>query len=426
MDPQPSDTLAREHLALLLRTSGLLNSLLDIQEILDTLMAQAIEVLGAERGFVLLRPEDNQEWQFRSASALDDQMMAEDEFRISRGIVDRVASEGQSITTSDAQQDQRFRQHASVGLYNLRSICCVPLIVSGRVLGVLYVDHRLHTGAFDRHTQSMLEALASQAASALERALLLEKIQQSHEQSMEQARRELAQTQAQLMQSSKMAAIGQLAAGVAHEINNPLGALSLTLTGMRAQLGDHPAAARLNLCDGAVGRCKTIVQRLLTFSQKRPQERQLVDLREILQNTLELAEADLRRCEIRVQPEFPTAVMGLFEPTELSQVLLNLLLNARDALLDRPRERSLWLRCRPQNGQARIEVVDNGCGMTPEVQARIFEPFFTTKELGQGVGLGLSICYQLVQQNGGHLQVESEPGKGSRFVITIPVEEARC
>lgn len=422
----PSETLAREHLALLLRTSRLLSSLLHTQEILDTLMNQAIEVLGAERGFVLLRTDTDQEWQFRSACGLDDEAMGKDDFQISRGLVERVAREGVSITTSDAQQDDRFRQQASIGLYNLRSICCVPIILSQRVLGVLYVDHRLATGAFDRHTQALLEALASQAAVALENSLLVERLKEMHEHALEMARRELAETQAQLLQSSKMAAVGQLAAGVAHEINNPLGALALNLSGMRKQLGDHPAALRLNVCEGAIAKCKTIVQRLLTFSQKKPQEKKLASVNETLATTLDLAEADLRRCEIRVHREIGPDMQSRFEPTELSQVLLNLLLNARDALLARPQERALWLRSARQDGLARIEVVDNGAGMTPEVQARMFEPFFTTKPIGQGVGLGLSVCYQLVQQNGGQLTAESKPGQGTRFVITFPVEEGPC
>ena len=422
----PSESLAREHLALLLRTSRLLNSLLETQEILDTLMNQAIEVLGAERGFVLLRPETDQEWQFRSGCALDDETMAKDDFQISRGIVDRVAREGIAITTSDAQQDDRFRQQASIGLYNLRSICCVPIVLSGRVLGVLYVDHRLATGAFDRHTQALLEALASQAAVALENALLVERLKQMHEHSLELARQELAETQAQLLQASKMAAVGQLAAGVAHEINNPLGALSLNLSGMRKQLGEHPAAARLNICEGAINRCKTIVQRLLTFSQKKPQVQNLQPLNETLLTTLALAEADLRRCEIRVHNEIGPEMHSRFESSELSQVLLNLLLNARDALLTRPKERALWLRSSRQGSTGRVEVVDNGSGMSDEVQARLFEPFFTTKPIGQGVGLGLSVCYQLVQQNGGQLVAESRPGQGSRFVITFPIEEVPC
>lgn len=418
------ETLAREHLALLLRTSRLLSSSLETQQILDLLMEQTIQALGAERGFVLLRPSPDEDWQFRSARGLDEWAMEQEDFQISRGIVQRVADQGQSITTSDAQQDERFRQQASIGLYNLRSICCVPIWVGGRVLGVLYVDHRLATGAFDRHTQSMLEALASQAAVALENALLVERLKGMHERSLELARHELAQTQAQLMQSSKLAAVGQLAAGVAHEINNPLGALSLNLSGLRNQLGEHPGVARLRICEVAVERCKGIVQRLLSFSRQQPVDPGLVQaLRSPVEQVLDLVEPDLSRSGVQLQRELKEELYSRFDPGELSQILLNLTLNARDALQSRSADRRLWVRMQRQGELGRIEVVDNGPGMSEEVLARIFEPFFTTKPVGQGVGLGLSVCYQLAEQYGGRLLAESRLGQGSRFILTFPLEE---
>ena len=375
-------------------------------------MTQTIEVLGAERGFVLLRPEVDSQWQFRSAVALDEKDMA----GLSLSVVERVVSEGRAITTSDAQQDERFRQQASIGLYNLRSICCAPIVIDSRVLGVLYVDHRLATGAFDQHSQDLLEALASQASIALEKALLMDRLKEMHERALELARQELAQTQAQLLQASKLAAVGQLAAGVAHEINNPLGAILLNLSGMKKQLGDHPAVARVNICEGAIERCKTIVSRLMTFSQQRPQSDETCQAQVIVQQTLELAEADLRRCQIRVSRELQPVEVR-FDATELSQILLNLLLNARDALLVVERERNLWVRLSP-TGQ--LEVVDNGSGMSTEVQQRVFEPFFTTKPVGQGVGLGLSTCYQMMVKRGGSIAVESKPGQGTRFTLQLP------
>lgn len=418
------ETLAREHLALLLKTSRLLSSSLETQEILDLLMDQAIQALGAERGFVLLRPSTEQDWQFRSARGLDDWAMEQEDFQISRGIVQRVAEVGQAITTSDAQQDERFRQQASIGLYNLRSICCVPILVEGRVLGVLYVDHRLATGAFDRHTQVILEALASQASVALENARLVDRIKEVHQRSLEQARQELAQSQAQLMQSSKLAAVGQLAAGVAHEINNPLGALSLNLSGLRNQLGDHPGTARLRICEVAVERCRTIVQRLLSFSrQEVADSSEAQPLKASVEQVLDLVEPDLSRAGVQLHRELKDELTSRFNPGELSQILLNLTLNARDALQARSSERRLWVRMLRQDGSGRIEVVDNGPGMTPEVQARIFEPFFTTKPVGQGVGLGLSVCYQLAERYGGQLLAESRIGQGSRFILSFPLED---
>ena len=397
-------------------------------------MARVVEVLGAERGFVLLREEEGQDWQFRTASALDSETMAREDFKISRGVADRVAQEGVSVLTSDALQDARFRDQASVSLYNLRSILCVPIIVSERVLGVIYVDHRLATSAFERSEQHLLEAIANQAAVAIENALLYEKLRRVHESSMAAARKELAETQAQLMHSSKMAAVGQLAAGVAHEINNPLGALSLNISGMKNQLADHAVLPRLNLCEAAINRCKTIVQRLLTFSQKRTRPEQNLDLGEVIEATLQLVDPDLRRCDIRLVQEIEKNLQIQAEGTELSQVFLNLILNARDALLQKPSDRTLWVRARrlplegdgKGGGRVSIEVVDNGCGIEADTQARIFEPFFTTKPVGQGVGLGLSICYQLIHQHKGTINVESMPGKGCKFTIELPAVGMPC
>lgn len=171
-----SETVLRLAEQLTCRPGRILNSMLKVQEILDALMTRVIEVLGAERGFALLRPEVDEEWQFRSACALPEQTVAQEEFLISRGVVDRVAREGVSVTTSDAQQDERYGHQACMSLDNLRSICCVPIKISGRVLGVLYIDHRLATGAFDRHTQILLEALSCEAAVALGDALLAERL----------------------------------------------------------------------------------------------------------------------------------------------------------------------------------------------------------------------------------------------------------
>jgi signal transduction histidine kinase len=270
----------------------------------------------------------------------------------------------------------------------------------------------------------MLEALASQAAVALENALLVERLKEMHERSLELARQELAQTQAQLMQSSKLAAVGQLAAGVAHEINNPLGALSLNLSGLRNQLGEHPGAARLRICEVAVERCKGIVQRLLSFSRQQPIGPGLVQaLRPSVEQVLDLVEPDLSRSGVQLQRELKDELYSRFDPGELSQILLNLTLNARDALQSRNADRRLWVRMQRQGELGRIEVVDNGPGMSEEVLARIFEPFFTTKPVGQGVGLGLSVCYQLAEQYGGRLLAESRPGQGSRFILTFPLEE---
>lgn len=413
--------LEREHLELLLQASRVLGSSLDLQQVLDSLMDQAVGVLGAERGLILLKEQDSGQWVPRSARSLDLETIGGEGFRFSRGVVDEVMRTCQAVVTSDALEDERFRESASVNLFSLRSVLCVPL-KGARQLGVIYLDNRLTSGAFGDQEQNLLEAIASQAAIAIENALLYEELRRVHETSMERARQELAATQAQLFQSSKMAAIGQLAAGVAHEINNPLGAISLNVSTLARATKDSEALRRLGVVAQATERCRSIVSRLLTFA--RPQEalEEVVDLSSSLSNTLELVEGELQRAGIQIQSQLQKGAYVLGDATELSQVFLNFVINARDAMADNPPERPRSLRVSCRVGKAvEVELQDTGQGMTPETRDRLFEPFFTTKPVGKGVGLGMSIAYEILRRHQARVEIESEPGQGSLFRLLFPL-----
>jgi signal transduction histidine kinase len=415
--------LEREHLELLVQASRLLGSSLDLQQVLDTLMDQAVAVMGAERGLILMRDPDSGQWTPRSARSLDLETIAGDGFRFSRGVVDEVIKTRKSILTSDALEDERFRDSASVNLFSLRSVMCVPLI-GQRPLGVIYVDNRLTSAAFGESEQRLLEAIAGQAAVAMENAMLYEELRKVHETSMERARLELAETQAQLVQSSKMAAIGQLAAGVAHEINNPLGAIALNISTLSKATREPEASRRLEVISQATERCRSIVMRLLTFARPQQNLEEVVDLAETLSTTLELMAGELARLSIKVESDLDPNSYILGDANELSQIFLNFVINARDALADcEPAEgRKLAIRCK--NGSpVRLEIQDNAGGIPKEIQARIFEPFFTTKPVGKGVGLGLSIAYQMLTRHGATIEVKSEPGKGTLFAMTFPTCE---
>ncbi|MBT9588327.1 GAF domain-containing sensor histidine kinase [bacterium] len=412
--------LQKEHLELLLRASQMLSSSLDLQQVLDTLMDQALDVLGAERGLILLRAEESGQWVPRCARSLDVETIVSEGFRFSRGVVDEVMRTCRPVLTSDALEDERFRESASVNLFSLRSVLCVPL-KGARQLGVIYLDNSLTRGVFGEQEQSLLEAIAGQAAIAMENAMLYEQLQKVHETSMERARQELAQTQAQLFQSSKMAAIGQLAAGVAHEINNPLGAISLNISTLSKATQDSDALRRLGVVSQATERCRSIVLRLLTFA--RPQEalEEVVDLAESLASTLELVSGELSRYSILVDNQLVKGAYILGDSTELSQVFLNFIINARDAMAqaEAGQERRLTVRCQPGN-PVRVEIEDTGEGMSQEIQQRIFEPFFTTKAVGKGVGLGMSIAYQMLNRHGVKLEIQSKIGQGTRFILLFP------
>ncbi|MCE7872108.1 GAF domain-containing protein [bacterium CPR1] len=401
------DRLEREHLELLLRAGELLGSSLSIQEILDRLMDQVILALGAERGFVVLKG------QVRCARALDPAALDGEDFRISRSVVEQVIREGISVLTSDAHHDRALGSYTSVSLHEMKSILCVPLLLRGEAFGVVYADHRMQTGIFDGRDRRLLEAIARQAAIALENAML-------HEESLQRAQQELVQAQAQLHHSRKLAAVGQLAAGVAHELNTPLGTIALNVSALLPGASES-LSKRLTLMDRAVDRCRTIVQRLLTFARPVRSEARPVDIERLVAETLALAEPEFSGQEITVEVQVTPGLSAQADPLELSQVLLNLLLNARDALseLAPGKPRRLAVRAAQDGHHVLLGVHDNGPGVDPGLQERIFEPFFTTKQVGRGIGLGLSLSHEMVESMGGTLRLRSEPGKGASFLIRL-------
>ncbi|PTL83073.1 MASE1 domain-containing protein [Vitiosangium sp. GDMCC 1.1324] len=239
------------------------------------------------------------------------------------------------------------------------------------------------------------------------------------------------QLQAKLVSAERIAAVGTLAAGVGHEINNPLSYLLLNLDEAEEGLAKGPqglaeARARLESAREGAERIRVIVRDLKVFSRQEGEERAMLDVNEVVVPALRMA-APAVRPRARLVEEFgrPPRVMG--SEARLGQVMLNLLVNALQAIPEgSPELHEVRVRTgSDDSGRALVEVSDTGCGMSPTVLARIFDPFFTTKSSAEGTGLGLAICQQIVQAHGGELRVRSEEGKGSVFTILLPSAEAR-
>jgi C4-dicarboxylate-specific signal transduction histidine kinase len=238
---------------------------------------------------------------------------------------------------------------------------------------------------------------------------------------VDEATAELKAAQVQLLEAQKLAAVGQLGAGVAHEINNPLagilGNVQLLLLDRGASDPDVESLRKIEL---SAKRCKEITQNLLRFSQQRERaELRPVDLNVVMRDALSLTENQLRGEGIVLTTELsaqPVRVVG--DPGHLSQVVLALVSNARTAMLKSPTKR-LTLRTGERDGRGFFEVEDTGKGIAPEVRPRIFEPFFTTKDVWSNVGLGLSVAWRVVSEAGGGIDVRSEPGKGACFTVQL-------
>ena len=270
---------------------------------------------------------------------------------------------------------------------------------------------------------------------------------------LQAANRQLAQSQSQLLQSEKMAAVGQLAAGVAHEINNPIGFVSSNLGSLSRYVQDllglvhayeeqartrpdvppgqalQDARAAVDLAflqddipkllqesvDG-LGRVKHIVQGLKNFSRVDSNQWQETDLIEGLESTLDVVGNELQT-KAEIVKAYGRLPLVYCNPAQINQVFLNLLMNAVQSMENQGR---ITLASGVEAGRVWISVEDTGAGIAPEHLHRIFEPFFTTRPVGQGTGLGLSITYDIVKQHGGEITVTSEPGKGSRFCVWLP------
>lgn len=230
----------------------------------------------------------------------------------------------------------------------------------------------------------------------------------------------------QLLQSEKMAALGQTMSGVAHELNNPLGAILALAERLRLQGARTPLAAGLATLHKEAERAARIARQLLTFARKRHTTRLMVPVNEVVAETVRLREADLQRAGIRITTMLGADLPDVFaDPHQLQQVVLNLLINAEHALLGSDTGGHVHVQTLAESTDTvRIEIEDDGPGMSDVVLARIFDPFFTTKDVGEGTGLGLAVAQAIVAEHGGHIDVTSHVGAGARFAIVLPAAGA--
>jgi len=238
--------------------------------------------------------------------------------------------------------------------------------------------------------------------------------------------RELALTQAQraLVHSAKMAAFGQLGAGIAHEVNNPLtGILGHAQLAIRRLGPESPAKASLDLIAQETRRCIDIIKNLMRFARQETPQFQPVDANEAVGAALSIVDHQLSLHGIRIVRELGASLPQVNgDINQLQQVLVNLAINAQQAMAGERGE--LSVRTRAVGGEVLIELHDTGPGISPELQKKIFEPFFTTKPAGQGTGLGLSVSYGIIESHGGRIEVHSSLGSGATFVISLPVAAA--
>lgn len=229
----------------------------------------------------------------------------------------------------------------------------------------------------------------------------------------------------QLLQSEKMAAVGQLVSGVAHELNNPLtGVLGFSQLLMR-KCDDsikQVIGPEVEAIAGEAQRASRIVQNLLSFARKHKAQKTMVDISEAIRTVMDLRAYELNVRNISLEADLDVDLpLIMADMHQIEQVFLNIINNAEQAISESGGPGAIRLATRSDGSRIEVVISDTGTGMTSEVMHRIFEPFFTTKEVGQGTGLGLSICYGIIEEHGGEIRAESQPGAGTTLTVVLPV-----
>ncbi|WP_158633026.1 GAF domain-containing sensor histidine kinase [Dulcicalothrix desertica] len=460
----------------LLKTAQAISSEIVLEKLLASLIKILIENAGAETGFILF-VEGEKLKIAASASVNYEQVIvfpktSVDSFQsLPQTVINFVCSLQQDVILDNAAFSGKFTNDPYIVSRHLKSLLCIPIINQGKLISLLYLENNLITGAFTPERVEVLKILSAQAGIALENALLYssverkvwERTQELNEKTLrlEETLSQLQNTQTQLIQSEKMSSLGQLVAGVAHEINNPTSFIYSNIEPAKQYIDDLLLLIRLYqkhyplpvaeiqtevdsldldfvmsdllrlLSSMKVGadRIKTIVQSLRNFSRMDEAEFKAVDIHEGIDSTLLILGHRLQkqsdRLQIKIIKEYGDLPLLECYAGQLNQVFMNILVNAVDALEDANiPEASICICTQKVDNNIVIKISDNGPGIPDNLQQRLFDPFFTTKDVGKNTGMGLSLSYQIVTQyHGGSLKCFSTVGNGASFVIEIPMRK---
>jgi len=472
-------------LGTVLKATQVLSGQICLPQLLEQLMSLALENAGAQQGYLVLIEEGT--LQIAASGQVESNItvqvekdpLAISENKLPLSLIHYVQRTQESVVLSHAVEEELFSQDPYIQSYQIQSILCLPIVQQGTILGLLYLENNLTQGAFKRDRLEILKILSAQAAISIENARLYRRLTeyshhledkvaertqelQQKNQDLQSTLVELQRTQTQLIQTEKMSSLGQMVAGLAHEINNPISFIGGNIVYARDYFNDlqevielyqnevgdlKPSLAKqiedidldflyqdihdiFNSMEKGSDRIRSIILGLRNFSRLDESQSKMADIHEGLDSTLSLVQHRLnppgQQPEIEIHKTYGELPRVNCYPSQLNQVFLNLLNNAIDALLsfnDQTHPTITIKTAVVDANHIQIQFSDNGPGMSEQVSQKVFDPFFTTKPVGKGTGLGLSISYQIItDQHQGQLSCDSQPGQGSQFTIEIPIK----
>ncbi|MGH7354607.1 MAG: ATP-binding protein [Candidatus Rokuibacteriota bacterium] len=402
-----------------------------IEDLLSHVLERSMRAVSASVGSIMLLDRESQTLRIAVGRGLQETGRLV-EVKVGEGIAGRVAEIGEAVLVEDIEKDPRFGQ-TNDPRYGNGSFICLPLRVAERIVGVVNLAKKEiapgTTVVFSHTDLQFLNALATYTAYAVDNARLFEAARQAAQrlqEVVEDQKLRLTLAQQQMIQAAKLSALGELVAGVAHELNNPLTVL-VGVSDLLQELAPTNLRAHVQMIREATSGARHVVRGLLTFGRRMPLERRHVALDELIEAALTLAAADLRLGRVTVDRDVATDLPRVWaDGHQIQQVLVNLVTNAKQAMDELPQnaERRLRITARALAAdRVRISVEDTGPGIPADVLPKIFDPFVTTKG-SAGTGLGLSISYGIIREHGGQTTAESQPGRGASFTIELPVGAA--
>ena len=482
-------------LATVMKASQAISSENQLSRFLKTLMHLALENSGAQTGFLILEAEGklcieaeahvDQKEVFVLQSIPIDSKGTDLFSQLPVSLIHYVERTLEPLVLDDARQTEQFANDQYISQMRPKSILCEPIVHYGQLVGILYLENNLATGIFTPERLKLLQLLSSQAAISIENVSLyshleekvkertielqksldfsdvlngrlaeaMRELQDVHRQ-LNRQHKKLKRTQAQLVQSEKMAGLGTIVAGAAHELNNPNNFVNAGVTNLKHALEDlndffqdlveedeeeilqmfleklNPMIQDLEFVEQGSKRISKIVKGLRTFSQLDNATQKQSNVVENLKSAIILVQANYQN-RINFIQDFQTRPSIFCRPAELNQAFMNILTNSCQAILERQKQvgasspNQLIISSFIQDEFLGIRFQDTGCGMTQEVQDRMFEPFYTTKDVGEGTGLGLATVFGTVTKHQGRIEVESKVGEGTTLTIYLKLRKSR-
>ncbi len=386
----------------------------DLDEILNLTLRQVISLFGAETGSVYLAAEPEGTYRRRAGwGPRSEARVRMSEVVFAEGLGDLVMRSRAEVVTQD------FLPHLPAAVVEF--VCAdrlpywiwVVLWSKDKPIGIMGIASK-ENRHYSSNDENLLVAISRQLATTIEKVQLYEETCRAYE--------DLRRTQEQLLQSEKMSAVGQLISGVAHELNNPLTAILGYAQLLDGAGLDHQSADYVRKLFKQAQRTHRVVQNLLSFARQRKPQKQEVDLRKVLEESLTLREYDLKVNNVSLEREIPDDVPSVVgDPHQLEQVFLNIVNNALDAMVEGSGSGVLKVRVFKKDSYVCVEFDDSGPGIKDP--SRIFDPFYTTKSVGKGTGLGLSICYGIVKEHGGEIIARNREEGGATIEVRLLASE---